>query len=160
MFSRSSPGRFGMINASINTRSKSAARRAATRTVDWSLDSLRTGGDARKAIAAPYERCPLEGTLSTVMAELERADRDLAAKKRALDEAQRTPFADGSIIVASLAMRRVLELVERVARTDTTVLVTGESGVGKERYFASIALGFVGGVAVLSLFFAAVWPSF
>jgi hypothetical protein len=28
-----------------------------------------------------------------------------------------------------------------------------------KRYFASIALGFVGGVAVLSLFFAAVWPS-
>ncbi|MFO0559243.1 MAG: sigma 54-interacting transcriptional regulator [Polyangiales bacterium] len=90
-------------------------------------------GDARAAIAAPYERCPLEGTLSSVMAELERADRDLVAKKRALDEAQRTPFADGTIIVASPAMRRVLELVERVARTDTTVLVTGESGVGKER---------------------------
>ncbi len=90
-------------------------------------------GEARATIAAPYERCPLESTLSTVMAALEQADRALVETRRAIDDAQRTPFADGSIIVASPAMRRVLELVERVARTDATVLVSGESGVGKER---------------------------
>jgi transcriptional regulator with GAF, ATPase, and Fis domain len=107
-----------------------------TEPVCWTLCGFASGymtAVHQRPVYAVEERCPLEGTLSTVMAELERADRDLAAKKRALDEAQRTPFANGSIIVASPAMRRVLELVERVARTDTTVLVTGESGVGKER---------------------------
>jgi transcriptional regulator with PAS, ATPase and Fis domain len=36
------------------------------------------------------------------------------------------------IIANSPAMQRVLELVERVSQTDTTVLVRGESGVGKD----------------------------
>ena len=37
-----------------------------------------------------------------------------------------------SLVADSPAMRRVLQLVQRVAPTDTTVLVLGESGVGKE----------------------------
>ncbi len=90
-------------------------------------------GDARAAIAAPYERCTLEGSLAKVMEALERADRALVAKQRALEDARNTPHADGSLVIASPAMHAVLELVRRVAPTDTTVLVAGESGVGKER---------------------------
>jgi DNA-binding NtrC family response regulator len=37
-----------------------------------------------------------------------------------------------SLIGESQALQRVLEVVERVARTDATVLVTGETGTGKE----------------------------
>jgi transcriptional regulator with PAS, ATPase and Fis domain len=41
------------------------------------------------------------------------------------------PIADG-LIAHSPMMRSVLELLARVAATDTTVLIVGESGVGKE----------------------------
>jgi len=39
---------------------------------------------------------------------------------------------DEPIVVASKEMERVLEIAGRVAQTDTTVLLLGESGVGKE----------------------------
>lgn len=39
----------------------------------------------------------------------------------------------GNIVGKSAAMRRVFELIGRVANTKTTILITGESGTGKER---------------------------
>ncbi|TEB14959.1 Nitrogen fixation protein VnfA [Pelotomaculum sp. FP] len=39
---------------------------------------------------------------------------------------------EGDFIASSAAMQQVVELAMRVARTDSTVLVRGESGVGKE----------------------------
>ncbi|HET9931448.1 MAG TPA: sigma-54 dependent transcriptional regulator [Polyangiaceae bacterium] len=42
------------------------------------------------------------------------------------------------IIGRSPALRRVMDLVERVAATRTTVLITGESGTGKERVARAI----------------------
>lgn len=51
------------------------------------------------------------------------------ARLRAQVSAHSTP----DIVGKSPAMRRVLDLVARVAGTRTTVLITGESGTGKER---------------------------
>ncbi len=45
---------------------------------------------------------------------------------------------DGDMIAEDPATRRVVELAQRVAKTDTSVMITGESGVGKEVFFRLI----------------------
>jgi DNA-binding NtrC family response regulator len=72
-------------------------------------------------------------------------DASLAAVSEALARVVRPDRADGTlpeerhgIVARSEAMRRVVHLAERVARVDSTVLVSGESGTGKERVAALV----------------------
>lgn len=50
-----------------------------------------------------------------------------------LQELQLSSYKDNEIIRASKAMSSVYDLVERVCRTDATILFHGETGVGKDR---------------------------
>ncbi|MDO9515247.1 MAG: sigma 54-interacting transcriptional regulator, partial [Syntrophales bacterium] len=50
-----------------------------------------------------------------------------------LQELQLSAYKDNEIIRVSRAMRSVCDLVERVCRTDATILFEGETGVGKDR---------------------------
>ncbi len=50
-----------------------------------------------------------------------------------LQELQLSSYKDSEIIRASKAMSSVYDLVERVCRTDATILFEGETGVGKDR---------------------------
>jgi len=45
---------------------------------------------------------------------------------------ERSPYSFSRIIARSARMREITETVERLARFNTTVLITGESGTGKE----------------------------
>ncbi|MFO0796540.1 MAG: sigma 54-interacting transcriptional regulator [Gemmataceae bacterium] len=72
----------------------------------------------------------VEGALTRQ--ELQRANARLAAEKRYLEEEIRTERRTDEIVGGGAAMKHVLEQVEVVAPTDSTVLVTGETGTGKE----------------------------
>jgi DNA-binding NtrC family response regulator len=76
----------------------------------------------------------LEVSIHRVTETLKAAERKLKEHKRALVLVE--PDADMpllGIVAKSLAMRKVVDLARRVARVDSTVLITGESGSGKER---------------------------
>jgi PAS domain S-box-containing protein len=64
--------------------------------------------------------------------ELRLARERLAEEKVYLEEAIGTELGFGEIIGASKALRGVLEQVAKVAATDATVLILGETGTGKE----------------------------
>ena len=58
--------------------------------------------------------------------------RELAQRHRALQEELESQRSDSAIIGTSAAMQRLMRVVRQVAPTKASVLVTGESGVGKE----------------------------
>ena len=70
--------------------------------------------------------------------EIERL-KDRAERERDyLREAVRSALQPGELVAESDAMRRVLEHAEQIAQTDASVLILGESGVGKELVAAAI----------------------
>ncbi|QDE70758.1 MULTISPECIES: sigma-54-dependent Fis family transcriptional regulator [Myxococcus] len=79
-----------------------------------------------------YETQCMEGMLAQVTEALRQAERKLRAKRQSLARAGVTEDPAG-MVARSEEMQRVINLARRAAKVDSTVLVTGESGVGKER---------------------------
>ena len=93
--------------------------------VDTAVDAMRLG-------ASDYLTKPLDvARLRTVLANVARA-RQLKEEIGTLRAALRKLGHFGQLIGASAAMQRVYDLVGRVAPTEATVLVMGESGTGKD----------------------------
>ena len=78
------------------------------------------------------ERQRGEEALRTAVAELERLRDWLQAENVYLQEEMRTQHGFEEIVGRSAALARVLHQIEQVAPGDTTVLITGETGTGKE----------------------------
>jgi DNA-binding NtrC family response regulator len=85
-------------------------------------------GDEVRECAAYFGREDLDVSLEQLMGELRSVEQQLKRRRR---ELARTEASVGE--PQSPAMRRALEMVRRISSTDTRVLITGESGVGKER---------------------------
>jgi DNA-binding NtrC family response regulator/predicted hydrocarbon binding protein len=74
-----------------------------------------------------------DASLQQVTETLKAAERKLRKHRRALVQAGHDAEEPLGIVARSNTMRKLVELARRVARVDSTVLVTGESGSGKER---------------------------
>jgi len=75
----------------------------------------------------------LDVSLSRVTETLRAAEAKLRTHRQALFKVVRDVEEQPGIIAKSGKMREVVDLARRVAKVDATVLITGESGVGKER---------------------------
>jgi len=78
------------------------------------------------------EEC-LDVSLSRVTETLKAAEEKLQTHRRALVRVVRDVEEPLGVVAKSPEMQHVVDLAQRVARVDATVLITGESGVGKER---------------------------
>ncbi|WP_461209320.1 sigma-54-dependent transcriptional regulator [Desulfocurvus sp. DL9XJH121] len=100
-------------------------------------DELETAVDCMKAGAFDYLVKPMENMrlLSSVRRAVERrelARENKALKERVLSDALETPEAFAGIITRSPAMLAIFQYIEAVAASPEPVLITGETGVGKE----------------------------
>ena len=93
--------------------------------IDTAIQSMRAG--AFDYIAKP---CPLDELEVRIQRALER--QSLRRRASLLERGLTPPDVAGSFVGESAEFRRLAELVARVAPSDSTVLITGETGSGKE----------------------------
>jgi two-component system, NtrC family, response regulator HydG len=74
----------------------------------------------------------LEPSLHRITEHLQETERKLQEKKRVLTRVAPEAEDPLGMIARSAPMRRIIDLARRIAKVDSTVLITGESGTGKE----------------------------
>jgi len=94
--------------------------------------SVETAVDAMKAGASDYVLKPFSLTEMRMVIHKELDVRNLREENRSLREALGKRYAHPNVVARSPKMQEVLATVERVAPTNATVLLGGESGVGKD----------------------------
>jgi DNA-binding NtrC family response regulator len=94
--------------------------------------SVETAVEAMKAGASDYVLKPFSLTEMRMVIHKELDVRNLREENRSLREALGKRYSHPNVVARSPKMQEVLATVERVARINSTVLLGGESGVGKD----------------------------
>jgi two-component system, NtrC family, response regulator AtoC len=94
--------------------------------------SVETAVDAMKAGASDYVLKPFSLTEMRMVIHKELDVRNLREENRSLREALGKRYSHPNVVARSPKMQEVLATLERVAPTNSTVLLGGESGVGKD----------------------------
>ena len=94
--------------------------------IDTAIESIRIG-----AFDYVVKPCPLDELHLRIQRAVER--RSLRQRANLLERGLTPPDLGSSFVGESPEFRRLLKLIELVAPSDGTVLITGETGVGKER---------------------------
>ncbi len=94
--------------------------------IDTAIESIRVG-----AFDYVVKPCPLEELHIRIQRAIER--RSLRERAHLLERGLTPPDLGSSFIGESEEFRQLLRLIERIAPSDSTVLITGETGSGKER---------------------------
>ena len=94
--------------------------------------TVETAVEAMKAGASDYVLKPFSLAEMRLVVQKELDVRRLREENRSLREALGQRYNFANVVARSAAMQEVLALVERVAPTPSTVLLGGESGVGKD----------------------------
>jgi DNA-binding NtrC family response regulator len=94
--------------------------------------SVETAVEAMKAGASDYVLKPFSLAEMRMIVHKELDVRKLREENRSLREALGHRYEYPNIVARSSKMQEVLAMVERVAATQSTVLIGGESGVGKD----------------------------
>src|ERR1700678_4207358 len=94
--------------------------------------TVETAVEAMKAGASDYVLKPFSLSEMRMVIRKELDVRDLREENRSLREALGQRYAHPNVVARSKKMQEALATVERVAPTNSTVLLGGESGVGKD----------------------------
>jgi two-component system response regulator PilR (NtrC family) len=99
-------------------------------TIENALAAMRSG--AYDFVAKPFDAAELAALVGKAI------EKHAIVAENTRLKAQISHISSGEVLGKSAAMRKVLDLADRISSAKTTVLITGESGTGKERVARAI----------------------
>jgi transcriptional regulator with GAF, ATPase, and Fis domain len=118
----------------VNVETRLHTKEGATRVLLSSAEKLDIAGQKCLLVASSdvTERVANQKALQAALAELQELKNKLEAENIYLQEELKLDPTFGEIVGQSEPIRHLLFQIQQVAPTDTTVLITGETGTGKE----------------------------